>query len=101
MEIVDDTITLMEHTPSKSTSKSRDIRDEKICDTSSRSESKENSRGITSEDSIGEDQDTYETIFEKLSELCDTKDINPLDVLGIAMPDSNEMVKHVKTFNEG
>jgi len=60
-----------------------------------------NTRWITtSEDSAGVDQDTYETTFEKLSELCDTKDINPLDVLEIAMTVSNEMVKHKKTFNK-
>jgi len=38
--------------------------------------------------------------MEKLSELCDTKDINQLNVLGIAMTASNEMVKHEKKFNE-
>jgi len=55
----------------------------------------------TSDDSAGDDQDTNKTTFEKLSELCDTKDINPLDALGIAMTASNEMAKHEKTFNEG
>jgi len=48
MEIVDDTTTLIGHSPSKSTTKSRDIRDEETCDTKSKSKSKESSTEIKS-----------------------------------------------------
>jgi len=48
MEIVDDTTTLIGHSPSKSTTKSRDIRDEETCDTKSMSKSKESCTEIKS-----------------------------------------------------
>ena len=55
----------------------------------------------TDDADIREDNDTYQTSFNILAKLCETKELNVLDVFGIALTAANEKVKHERMFNEG
>jgi len=45
--------------------------------------------------------ETFVTSFDHLAKLCNTKELNPLEVLGSAMTASHKMVKHERALNEG
>jgi len=44
------------------------------------------------------DDDTYHTEFKMLSDLCQSHNMNPIDVLGLALATDNEIVKNERTF---
>jgi len=44
------------------------------------------------------DDDTYHTEFKMLSDLCQSQNMNPIDVLGLALATDNEIVKNERTF---
>ena len=41
-----------------------------------------------------DDNDMYHTEFYNLSELCTQENVNPIDILGIALTAEKEMVKN-------
>ena len=55
----------------------------------------------TQEGDLRKDEDTYQTTFDRISDLCETRELNPIDVIGLFMTAANEMVKHERTFNRG
>ena len=55
----------------------------------------------THDGDLRKDEHTYQTTFDRISDLCETRELNPIDVLGLSMTAANEMVKHERTFNRG
>ena len=44
--------------------------------------------------------ENFSTEIEYLAEMCDTGELTPMDVMGIALSAENELVKHERTFDD-
>ena len=59
-------------------------------------------RWPTTENEIAspENSDNFHTEIEYLSEMCDTGELTPMDVMGIALVAENELVKYERNFGD-